>query len=440
MEAVVLAGGLGTRLRSVIQDIPKCMAPIGCPVTPDGTPVSPYGAPVTPDLIGGLLPQPFLAYIFDWLASYKITRVILSVGYLKESIMEWVSSQDFPFEVDYAVEETPLGTGGGIRLALSKCRERKVVVVNGDTFFPVDLDAIPFDAPITVALKPMTDFDRYGAVSVAPDSLPVTPDGTPVTPDSAPVTPDLIGGLTRVVAFHEKAHVDHGLINGGVYAINGLDLSAFPEKFSFEKDVLEPLAATGQVGGWVSDTYFIDIGIPDDYARAQTELPQYRALKEASARVLASDADTLFLDRDGTINEHILGDYVRTVEQFKFLPGVLEEFQRWAARFRRIIIVTNQRGVGRGLMTDADLAAIHQYLLKTVQDAGGRIDAILVCTAVDDSDPRRKPNTGMYREARQLFPDIRKAVMLGDGDCDREFALKAGMDFVSVIGNSFITK
>ena len=392
MEAVVLAGGLGTRLRSVVHDIPKCMAPIAG--------------------------EPFLSYVLDWLSRYGITRVVLSVGYLKESIMEWVSSQDFPFEVDYAVEETPLGTGGGIRLALSRCRERKVVVVNGDTFFPVDLDAIPFDSPVTVALKPMKDFDRYGAVSVTPDCLPVTP--------------DLIGGLTRVVAFHEKEHVDEGLINGGVYALNGLDLASFPEKFSFEKDVLEPFAAAGKVGGWVSDSYFIDIGIPEDYDRAQTELPQYMALKEASARVLASDADTLLLDRDGTINEHILGDYVRAVEQFRFLPGVLEEFPRWAAKFRRIIIVTNQRGVGRGLMTDADLAAIHQYLLKAVQDAGGRIDAILVCTAVDDSDPRRKPNTGMYREARQLFPDIRKAIMLGDGDCDRDFALNAGIDFVKL--------
>ena len=379
MEAVVLAGGLGTRLRSVVHDIPKCMAPIAG--------------------------EPFLGYILNWLSRYGITRVVLSVGYLRESIMEWVAKQDYPFEIDYAVEEAPLGTGGGIRLSLSKCRERKVIVVNGDTFFPVELDAIPFDAPITVALKPMKEFDRYGAVSIALD-------GT-------------------VAAFHEKAPVKEGLINGGVYALNGLDMDSFPEKFSFEKDVLEPLSAKGQVGGWVSDSYFIDIGIPDDYARAQTELPQYRALKEASARVLASDADTLLLDRDGTINEHILGDYVRTPEQFKFLPGVLEEFPRWAAKFRRIIIVTNQRGVGRGLMTDADLSAIHQLLLKTVQDAGGRIDAILVCTAVNDDNPRRKPNTGMFREARMLFPDIRKAIMLGDGDCDRVFALNAGIPFVA---------
>ena len=267
----------------------------------------------------------------------------------------------------------------------------------------------------------MNDFDRYGAVSV-----------TPVTPASTPVTPDLIGGLLQVVSFNEKQYVHKGLINGGVYALNGLDLSSYPEKFSFEKDVLEPLAAAGRVGGWVSESYFIDIGIPEDYERAHTELPQYRALKEASAQLLASDADTLFLDRDGTINVHILGDYVRTPGQFKFLPGVLEEFPRWAAHFRRIIIVTNQRGVGRGLMTDADLASIHQLLLRSVQDAGGRIDAILVSTAVDDSDPRRKPNPGMYREARQLFPDIRKSIMLGDGACDREFAQNAGIDFIQL--------
>ena len=124
MEAIVLAGGLGTRLRSVVHDIPKCMAPIG-----DG---------------------PFLSYVLDWLSRYGVKHVVLSVGYLKESIMDWVSSREYPFEIDYAVEEEPLGTGGGIKLALSMCRERKVVVVNGDTFYPVCLDAMPFDSPLTV--------------------------------------------------------------------------------------------------------------------------------------------------------------------------------------------------------------------------------------------------------------------------------------------------
>ena len=82
-------------------------------------------------------------------------------------------------------------------------------------------------------------------------------------------------------------------------------------------------------------------------------------------------------------------------------------------------------------MTDDDLASIHRYMLQAVRDAGGRIDAILTCTAISDDDPRRKPNIGMYQEARMLFPDMGKAVMMGDGDCDREFALRAGIDFVS---------
>ena len=389
MEAVVLAGGLGTRLRSVVSDLPKCMAPIfrhprACP--------------------GDLKQEPFLSYVLDWLGRYGVSRVILSVGYLKEAVIEWVSAQEFPFEVDFAVEEEPLGTGGAIRFALSKCRDRKVIVVNGDTFFPVDLDAMPFDSPITVALKPMKDFDRYGAVFVATD-------GT-------------------VVAFHEKEPVKEGLINGGVYALNGLDLSSFPEKFSFEKDVLEPLSAKGKVGGWVSDRYFLDIGVPEDYALAQTELPQYRAVKDFSSRIMASDADTLLLDRDGTLNVRIAGDYVRRPEQLVMLPGILEEMPLWAGKFRHIIIVTNQRGVGKGVMTDEDLASVHRHLLSLVQAAGGRIDAILTCTAVSDDDPRRKPNPGMYREARMLFPDIRKAVMAGDSHYDSDFARNAGLPFI----------
>lgn len=378
MEAVVLAGGLGTRLRSVVKDLPKCMAPI------DG--------------------EPFLSYVLEWLGRYDISRVILSVGYLKDDIVNWVSSRSFPFEVDYAVEEEPLGTGGAIRLALSMCRGRKVVVVNGDTFFPADLDAMPFDGPLTVALKPMKDFDRYGAVDLGTD-------GT-------------------IAAFHEKAPVKEGLINGGVYAVNGLDLSSFPEKFSFEKEVLEPMCARGEVRGWISDRFFLDIGIPADFALAQTRLPLYRKVLDFSGRILAADADTLLLDRDGTLNVRIVGDYVRRPEQLVMLPGILEQMPLWAAKFRRIIIVTNQRGVGKGVMTDADLAAVHRHLLNIVQAAGGRIDAILTCTAVSDDDPRRKPNPGMYREARELFPDIRKAVMAGDSHYDRDFALNAGIPFI----------
>ena len=375
MEAIVLAGGLGTRLRSAVSNLPKCMAPIG--------------------------DTPFLSYILDWLQDQGADHVILSVGYLREYIINWISGQNYPFEIDFAVEETPLGTGGGIREALKYCHEKKVFVINGDTFFPVDLNAFTFDAPITVALKPMMEFERYGAV-------------------------DISSGV--ITGFREKGYCREGLINGGVYALNDLDLSGFPPKFSFEKEVLEPLKY--KTCGVVQDCYFLDIGIPEDYERAQTELPEYRAVKAASKKLIESDADTLLIDRDGTINVRIKGDYVRNRNQFKFINGILEEFPKWAAKFRRIIVVTNQRGVGRGLMTDEDLADIHSHMLRAITEAGGRIDAILTCTATDDGDPRRKPNPGMYHEAKHLFPSMERAIMLGDSETDAAFAENAGIPFI----------
>ena len=387
MEAIVLAGGLGTRLRSAVSNLPKCMAPIG--------------------------DTPFLSYILDWLQDQGADHVILSVGYLREYIINWISGQNYPFEIDFAVEETPLGTGGGIREALKYCHGKKVFVINGDTFFPVNLNAFTFDAPITVALKPMREFDRYGAVEMR-------------FLDSA--FGSARNDRVEITGFREKGYCSEGLINGGIYALNNLDLSGFPEKFSFEKEVLEPLKY--KTYGIVQDCYFLDIGIPEDYERAQTELPEYRAVKAASKKLMGSDADTLLIDRDGTINVRIKGDYVRNRNQFKFINGILEEFPKWAAKFRRIIVVTNQRGVGRGLMTDEDLADIHSHMLRAITEAGGRIDAILTCTATDDGDPRRKPNPGMYHEARQLFPEMERAIMLGDSETDAAFAENAGIPFI----------
>ncbi len=381
MEAIILAGGLGTRLRSVVSEVPKCMAPV------DG--------------------RPFLQYMLEWLSRYDVSHVVLSVGYLREVIFSYMDSRAWPFEISYAVEEEPLGTGGGIRLALTKCREDRVIVLNGDTFFDVDLDALSFSAPVTLALKPMRNFDRYGAV-------------------------DWDGEL--VTGFHEKAACAEGLINGGVYALvrSQLDFAFYPKRFSFEKDLLEPLAAAHLVAGQVQDGYFIDIGIPEDYARAQRELPEIQAVLKASDVVLAMDADTLLLDRDGVINRWLPGDYVTSWDKFTFLPGILESLRKWAGHFRHIFLVTNQRGVGKGRMTQEQLEAVHARMLAEIAAAGGRIDGIYLCTALSDDDPRRKPNRGMFNEILAAYPEVRpeKTVMLGDSRYDREFAANCGIGFV----------
>lgn len=229
-EVIILAGGLGTRLRDVVKDVPKCMAPVAG--------------------------KPFLWYLLKYLAYFDVERVVLSVGYLRDVIIDWVDENggEFPFCFDYAIETAPLGTGGGIKLALSKCHKNDIIVLNGDTFFNVNLDELYgqhrlYPSSITLALKPMEQFDRYGNVLV---------------------------NNSLITAFEEKKHCERGLINGGIYVINRLDdmFNGLPERFSFETDVLQPQCVKGNLYGIVQNGYFIDIGIPEDYERANVELPQ----------------------------------------------------------------------------------------------------------------------------------------------------------------------
>ncbi|MEM6801857.1 MAG: nucleotidyltransferase family protein [Bacteroidota bacterium] len=226
-EAIVLAGGKGTRLRSVVSDVPKPMA----------------------DING----RPFLAFLLDDLAQQGIERVVLAVGYKREVILEYFGTEYKGMEVLYSVEEEALGTGGGIKLACSKVEGEEVLAINGDTYFQVDLEALytfakENSATLTMALKQMYDFDRYGTVQTGDDG--------------------------RIMGFEEKKYQTAGLINGGVYFFRKslLEDSELAEKFSFEKDILEKLYDQEAFYGLGFDTYFIDIGIPEDYERSKHEL------------------------------------------------------------------------------------------------------------------------------------------------------------------------
>jgi D-glycero-alpha-D-manno-heptose 1-phosphate guanylyltransferase len=228
-ECIVLAGGLGTRLRGVIGEQPKCMAPVGG--------------------------QPFLHWLFRYLAQQGCTRCVLSLGYRHEAVLDWLQTQSLPFEVDSVIEQEPLGTGGGMVLALQNCQHEQVFVVNGDTLFNASLDDLlqthtDADAETTLALKPMQGFERYGTVEIASG--------------------------TRITAFAEKQPCEAGLINGGIYVIRRTAFLSrlLPAKFSFEKDYLEATVSEGRLYASPDLGYFIDIGVPDDYERAQTEIPQ----------------------------------------------------------------------------------------------------------------------------------------------------------------------
>ena len=218
---IILAGGFGTRLSTVVKDVPKPMAPING--------------------------KPFLHYIFKELQHQKIKQIVLSVGHLKEVIQDYFQDSYLGISIQYAIENEPLGTGGGIKHAFSFV-EDDAFVLNGDTFFDIELSKLKKTvADISIALKPMFNFDRYGTVE--------------------------LNNENRIVSFNEKKHCEHGLINGGVYYFKKslFDKIETERKFSFEKDILEKHLNNLQIQGTVFDNYFIDIGIPEDYKQAQID-------------------------------------------------------------------------------------------------------------------------------------------------------------------------
>ncbi|HRN56392.1 MAG TPA: sugar phosphate nucleotidyltransferase [Agriterribacter sp.] len=226
-KAIILAGGLGTRLRSAVPNLPKCMAPV------NGT--------------------PFIAYVVAHFREQGIQNFIFALGYKSELLESYLQTLLPANAYRLSIEKEPLGTGGAIRLACAGVDEEDVLVVNGDTLFRITVRNITDvhyrqKAHCTLALKPMKAFSRYGAVTLNED--------------------------LSVHRFKEKQYFAEGLINGGVYALH---VPAFmhrewPVQFSFEKDYLEHTYEEGKIFGVAEDAYFIDIGIPEDYERARVEL------------------------------------------------------------------------------------------------------------------------------------------------------------------------
>lgn len=144
--------------------------------------------------------------------------------------------------------------------------------------------------------------------------------------------------------------------------------------------------------------------------------------------------DTLLLDRDGVINRLRPNDYVKCWEEFEFLPGVFESLALFNRHFKHIFVVTNQRGVGKGLMSETDLLFIHEKMCQEIIANGGRIDKIYYCTALAETDNRRKPGNGMFMDILRDYPDVRveHCLMVGDSDSDMKFAENCSIKGIKV--------
>lgn len=230
-EAIILAGGLGTRLREVVADRPKAMAPVNG--------------------------KPFLDYQLDYLSVFGINHVIISVGYKRDAVMNHYGNKFKNIRIDYAVEEEPCGTGGGVKLAMQKVEGSSVYVLNGDTFYHIDylkfLDIHHAkESKLSIVLREVEDVTRYGSIERNDER--------------------------RITGFWVKSTKSGpGLINGGVYLINKAFFQSFnlPDKFSLEKDFFEKYYSQYKLYGIMCRQYFIDIGVPEDYARAQDEFKEF---------------------------------------------------------------------------------------------------------------------------------------------------------------------
>lgn len=225
MEAIVLAGGFGTRLRQVVPDMPKPMAPVAG--------------------------KPFLEILLAMLARKGIKRVVLSLGFMSEKIMDHFGGSYLGMELVYEVESTPLGTGGAIRAAMTRCKADHVYIFNGDTYLDLEVDVLERlwqteHRPVIVVRK-VEDTERFGRIEMQ--------DG-------------------RVVAFLEKGMSGPGLINAGCYVLPTKALDDFPlgQPFSIETEYFIEQLQQRWFEGFVTQGRFIDIGVPVDYALAQTEL------------------------------------------------------------------------------------------------------------------------------------------------------------------------
>lgn len=221
-EAIIIAGGLGTRLKDVVKDVPKPMV----------------------DING----VPFLEYLISQLSLHNVQKVILAIGYKSDIIQNYFDNHPSKAKIIYSVENGPLGTGGAIKKAFDSVDGKQAIVVNGDTYFDFPVPKLiethaARNSDITMALKKMADCDRYGTV--------------------------ILDGADRIIGFEPGQHIKEGYVNSGYYVINEGVLDKAPEVFSFEADFLARYFREFQFFGCPVEGYFIDIGVPEDLEKAR---------------------------------------------------------------------------------------------------------------------------------------------------------------------------
>ncbi len=377
-QAAVLVGGLGTRLGMLTATTPKPLLDVGG--------------------------RPFLFWLLRELCRWRIEEVVLlaahGAGQVRAALPGLVAALPRPLRVVVSEEVLPTGTGGALRHARALLAPR-FLLLNGDSVLDTNLAPVlaAADPPGTLGrmvLRRVADASRYGVVSLAGETV------TRFAERPAPGSP--------------------GLINAGLYVLDRALVDDLPEACSLERDVLPGLAAAGRLRGLAAEGYFVDIGVPDDLARARAELPA-RLRRPA-----------LFLDRDGVLNQD--HGWVGTRARWDWVPGAIEAVRDATEAGWHVMVATNQSGVARGHYTEADVQALHDWMADTLMASGGTVDDLRYCPFHPDgavpaycrASACRKPAPGMLLEMIAAWGlDPARCAMVGDSPRDMAAAEAAGV-------------
>lgn len=399
MKCAVVAGGLGTRLRSVVGDIPKPMVPL------DGVPL--------------------LERLIVLCRKHGIEDIHLMLGYRPEVIRDYFQDGSaFGVRITYWVESQPMGTAGCMRQLLPALDGEDVLVIYGDVFVEMDL-------------KRLIDFHHRHQPAAT----------LVVHPNDHPQDSDLIEAKgERILAFHNKPHQDgsyySNLVNAGVYVLTPTLLDRIPadRACDFGHDVFPEAVRAGEfLAAYNSPEYIKDIGTPERYHHVENDI---RAGKPARCS-LTSTRKAIFLDRDGTVNVWV--PLLSRVEEMELYPGVARAVRAINESEYLAVLITNQPQVARGLVTVAELENIHKKLETLLAREGAKLDSIYYCPHHPDGGfpeeiPElkiacqcRKPKTLLFETAAERFNiDLSSSAVIGDSVRDMQSARRLGCRAVLV--------